>query len=79
MEYYQIGILNPKAVKILQSLADLNLITFKETNDSLQKAINRIRKKTGNNPPSLEEITREVEVVREKRNVQSKTKNNTSF
>jgi len=77
MKSYQIDILNPKAVKILQSLADLNLISFKETNDSLQKAINRIRKKTENNPPSLEEITREVEVVREKRNVQSKTKNNT--
>jgi hypothetical protein len=76
MKSYQIDILNPKAVKILQSLADLNLISFKETNDSLQKAINRIRKKTENNPPSLEEITREVEVVREKRNVQSKTKNN---
>jgi DNA-binding response OmpR family regulator len=51
----------------LQDLADLNLIVFKPTEDSLDNAIKRIRKKAAQNPPSQEEIIREVEIVREKR------------
>lgn len=67
MESYQIKILNPKAVKLLEDLADLNLISFKRNNENeFLKIIDEIRKKAGN-PPSLEEITNEVEMVRAER------------
>ena len=65
---YQVDILNPKASKLLQDLADLNLISIKQTTeDGFSKIINRLRAKAANNPPSLEEITKEVESVRAKR------------
>ncbi len=67
MKTYQIDILNPKAVKLLQDLADLDLISFRKTEDSLQSVIKRLRKKASASPPSLEEITKEVELVRAKR------------
>ncbi len=67
MKSYLVDIINPKALKLLQDLADLNLIVFKPTEDSLDNAIKRIRKKAAQNPPSQEEIIREVEIVREKR------------
>src|SRR5205814_8366720 len=68
MTSIQIDILNPKAEKILKELADLNLIAIKKTNsDSFLKIVNKIRKKAKTNPISLEEITKEVELVREKR------------
>jgi hypothetical protein len=67
MRSYHIEILNPKAVKLLQDLADLDLISFKKTEDNLQNVIKRLRKKASANPPSLEEITKEVETVRAKR------------
>ncbi len=67
MKTYQINIINPKAVKLLQDLADLDLITFKETEDTFQNVIKSIRKKASANQPSLEEITKEVEIVRAKR------------
>ena len=67
MKTYQIDILNPKAIKLLQDLADLDLITFSKTDDSLLSVVRRLRKKASTNPPSLVEITKEVEKVRAKR------------
>lgn len=67
MKTYQVDILNPKAVKLLQDLADLDLISFKKTEENLQSVINKMRKKASANPPSMEEITKEVEIVRAKR------------
>jgi len=67
MKTYQIDILNPKAVKLLQDLADLELITFNPTNESLSNALKRLREKASTNPPTLDEITKEVEIVRAKR------------
>lgn len=68
MQTYQVNILNPKAVKLLKDLADLNLISIKEsTEDDFLKVVKRLRSKAANHPPSLEEITKEVEVVRTKR------------
>ncbi len=65
---YQVDILNPKASKLLQDLADLDLISIKQTTeDGFPKIINKLRIKAANNPPSLEEITKEVESVRAKR------------
>lgn len=68
METYQIDILNPKATKLLKDLADLNLIAIrKTTGDNFLEVINKLRKKAAGNPPALEEITKEVELVRTKR------------
>lgn len=68
MQTYQVNILNPKAAKLLQDLADLNLISIKQTSeDNFLKVVNKLRSKAANNPPSLEDITKEVEAVRAKR------------
>ncbi|MBX7108686.1 MAG: hypothetical protein K1X61_08585 [Chitinophagales bacterium] len=65
---YQVDILNPKAIKPLQDLADLNLVSIKQNSeDSFLKVVTRLREKASSNPPSLEEITKEVELVRAKR------------
>ena len=68
MQTYQVNILNPKAAKLLQDLADLNLISIKQTSeDNFLKVINKIRSKASDNSPSLDDITIEVEKVRAKR------------
>lgn len=72
MQTYQVDILNPKAVRLLQDLADLELISIKPTEDNFLNAINKLRSKAADNPPSLEEITKEVEAVRAKRYARSK-------
>ena len=65
---YQVNILNPKADKLLQDLADLDLISIqKSSEDDFIKAINHIREGAAANSPTLEEITAEVELVRAKR------------
>jgi hypothetical protein len=70
---YQVDILNPKASKLLQDLAEMNLISIKQTNeDGFMKVVNRLRAKAIDNPPSLEEITKEVESVRAKRYAKKK-------
>ncbi len=73
MQTYQVKILNPKAAKLLQDLADLNLISIKQTSDdNFLKIINKLRSKAADNPPSLDEITKEVEAVRAKRYAKNK-------
>ena len=67
MKTYQIDILNPKALKLLQDLADLKLIALRKTEDSFQDVIVKLRNQASSNPPSLDEITQEVEIVRAKR------------
>lgn len=70
---YQVNVLNPKATKLLQNLADLDLISLHETaTDDFLKAIDDIRKEASSNPPTLEEITEEVEMVRAKRYASNK-------
>ena len=70
---YQVDILDPKATKLLKDLADLKLISIRLTaDDTFLKVVDRIRKKAASNPPSLEEITKEVESVRAKRYAQKK-------
>jgi hypothetical protein len=65
---YQVDVLNPKAIKLLQDLADLDLISITQNSeDDFLKVVNRLRKKASSNPPSLDEITKEVELVRAKR------------
>jgi len=66
---YQVNILNPKADKLLQDLAALKLISISKTsgNDPFLSVVKRLRKKAAVKPPTLEEITKEVESVRSKR------------
>jgi len=70
---FQVDILNPKATKLLQDLADLKLISIRgNEEDGFLKIVNKLRAKAANNPPSLEEITKEVESVRAKRYAKQK-------
>jgi len=65
---FQVDILNPKATKLLQDLADRKLISIKRTSqDGFLKIVKKLRTKAAAKPPSLEEITKEVEMVRSKR------------
>lgn len=73
MQTFQVNILNPKAAKLLQDLADLKLISISERPENgFQTAVNALRKKATAAPPSLEEITKEVEAVRAKRYAKNK-------
>ena len=72
MTSIRVDILNPKAEKILKELADLNLIAIRNVKgDNFLKIVNKIRKKAKTNPISLQEITKEVELVRQKRYAKS--------
>ena len=66
MVTYQVNILNPKADRLLKDLADMNLIAIKQTdNDGFMQVIERLRLKAERlGAPTMEEITKEVELVR---------------
>ena len=69
----QIDILNPKAVKLLKDLAELDLISIRNSSDDgFLKLVNKIRAKAKNAPPSLDEIIEEVDLVRTERYGRSK-------
>ena len=73
MTTLQIDILNPKAEKLLQDLADLKLISIKDLGeDSFLQVVKKLRKKAEKAPPTLDEITKEVELVREKQYAKEK-------
>lgn len=73
MKSYQIDILNPKAARLLQDLADLKLISIKESKkQDFLSIISKFRKKASTNVPSLEDITKEVETVRAARYAKNK-------
>ena len=66
MSTISIDVLNPKVFNLLEDLANLRLIAIKtetsETNEFMD-LVQQIRSKS-TNPPSLEEITAEVEQQR---------------
>ncbi len=63
----RIDILNPKVVKLLNDLAELNLITInKDSKTGFDEVLKKLRFNS-KSAPSLEEITKEVEKVRSKR------------
>jgi hypothetical protein len=73
MTTLQVDILNPKAGKLLEDLAELKLISIRKTaDDGFLKLVNKFRAKAKSNPPTLEEITKEVEIVRSKRYAKAK-------
>ena len=73
MNTMQIDILNPKAGKLLKNLADLKLISIRTSaDDGFLKLVNKFRAKAKSKPPTLDDITKEVELVRENRYAKSK-------
>lgn len=67
MSTLRTDVLNPKAMKLLKDLADLNLIAIQDiSKNDFEKILKRLRSKTKSSP-SLEEITKEVEAERSKR------------
>lgn len=73
MDTYQIEIIEPKAKRLLEELVNLNLIKFRriEPSQQFQELVQKIRAKD-DEPPSLEEITAEVELVRSQRYAKEK-------
>ncbi len=67
MTSMQIDILNPKATKLLKDLADLRLISIKDNSKSGFATVLKRLRKNAKTALSLEEITKEVELVRAKR------------
>ena len=65
METISIQIKNPKAKQLLKDLESLNLITIK-SKPTLGMVLENLRKKS-QDAPTLEEITSEVEKVRQTR------------
>ena len=65
MESLQVEVLNPKAKKLLEDLAELDLINIKSLSGSKKdffKMVDRLRSK--NEKLTLEQITKEVDRVR---------------
>ncbi len=74
----QVEILNPKATRLLQDLADLNLISIRDVSDiGFAEIVERLRDKAKKNPPTLDEITKGVEAVRSKRYAKKGRQGNT--
>jgi len=65
METIRIEILNPKANQLIKDLADLNLIKI-QPKSSLKEVLEKTRR-NAEYVPSIEEITAEVEEVRQAR------------
>jgi len=68
METIRIEIINPKAKGLIERLADMDLIKIKKgkIKSEFVELLDRLREKS-DNAPSLEEITKEVEIVRKSR------------
>jgi hypothetical protein len=66
MNTIRVDILNPKAAKLLNDLADLNLIAIQDTSkNGFASVLKKMRAKS-KSAPALDEITSEVELVRAK-------------
>ncbi len=69
MDTIKVDIINPKALKLLNDLADLDLIAIQDTpKNGFSSILKKLRSKN-TSAPSLDEITSEVELVRAKRYV----------
>lgn len=67
MDTIKVNILNPKAIKLLNDLAELNLISIQDhSKNNFAIVLNKLRTKAKSSP-SLDDITKEVELVRTKR------------
>lgn len=68
MESLRIKIVNPKARSIIKNLADMDLIRIKKVRikNEFAELLAKLSR-SSDNAPSLEEITKEVESVRQAR------------
>lgn len=67
MDTLRINILNPKALKLLKDLADMNIISIQDdSKNGFKDVLKKLRSKN-DIAPTLEEITKEVEAVRTSR------------
>lgn len=74
MEALRIEILNPKVKTILKQLADLDLIAISKTESpsvELKNLLKKLRSKS-EEVPSLDDITKEIEIVRSERYAKKK-------
>jgi len=67
MEALKIEILNPKALQLIKGMQDLKLIKVSDEPVSKLKAYLKNMRRNAASAPSLDEITKIVEDVREKR------------
>ena len=75
MNTIRIGILNPKAKKLLKTLADLNLIAIQDSSkNEFADVLKKLRAKA-KSAPTLDAITTETELVRAKLYTKLKEKN----
>lgn len=74
MEALRIEILNPKVKTILKQLADLDLIAISKTESPSVELKNLLKKLQSKSEevPSLEDITKEIEIVRSERYAKKK-------
>ncbi len=65
METLTIDIIDPKAKKMLEDMEDMNLISINNNKavERLERLLGKIRS-VGGTKPTLEEITKEVELIR---------------
>ena len=68
MESLRVEIINPKAKRLLKNLADMELIKIKKetVKSDFSEILDKLRSQS-ENAPSLDEITKEVEAVRNAR------------
>ena len=74
METLTVNIVNPKAKKLLEAMEDLGLISIDNNNGS-ERLHDKIRNVPGVKP-TLDEITEEVELVRQQQYEQGQLNNN---
>lgn len=68
MEALKIEILNPKALKLIRDMEELNLIKISSEPISKMQAYLKRMRKNSDSAPSLEEIAKMVDEVRSARN-----------
>ncbi len=67
MKTIRINIINPKASKLLKGMEELNLITIQNTSkNGFMNVLKKLRSKS-QSVPTIDEITKEVEIVRSRR------------
>lgn len=68
MESLKIEIVNPKAKRLINNLADMDLIRIKKekVNSDFIELLSKLRNHS-DNAPTLDDITKEVELVRKSR------------
>ena len=63
----RVDIINPKTLRLLKDLADMNLIVIKDSSkNGFASVLKKLRLKA-KTAPTFDEITKEVELVRQKR------------